>query len=171
MLRVNIVVGLGEGKEKREDSMFFSTVDLKTIDYICENLSDSSTEELEIIYGEDYKQYLKAELINCVMYEDITALCLDDNTPVAIFGLMNYDDDSKNLFFVSTKAINEVSPLYLIKQSIKQIKLWMFKYKKNLLDQVYRKNTQVIKWLKLLGFEKIDDIGEFFLMRKEYNVQ
>lgn len=147
--------------------MKFTCVDLNKIDYIIDNLSDKSIEELKVLYGEDYEVFIKSELYNLSSNQDIRVICLDNGTPCAIFGLFPYYN-SLNIFFVTTTDYKKVSSFYVVKQSIKQIKLWLIKYKKDLLSQVLKTNNDVIKWLKLLGFKEKETSELFIIMRKKY---
>lgn len=145
--------------------MIIDYVDNVSVDYILDRLSEKNIQELEIIYGGDFKNIVRCEILSNVCSSNMNVVKLDDNTPVAITGLLPINDDTAALFFLHTEDLQLLPKLQFIKKSIKKMKKWRKLYNQTFIASIYKENTSVIKWVSLLGFKRItDDITPDFKM-------
>lgn len=146
----------------------------KTVDYILDNLSERNLEELEVSYGHDCLNLVRHEIMaNINSYDSANfgrvktnsmyIVKTDDNTPVIITGLLPLGGDTSALFFLHTEELATLPHIELLKKSIKYIKQWKKAYQQTIQSCIYKKNKDVMRWVRLLGMEKVDDFPDFVL--------
>ena len=145
--------------------MFVDDITFKDIDYIVEHLCDKAIIELKEKFDKDYKFETLAYLTD-VEFENIKCIRLkENNEPVALFGVIPLENNSAGIFFLSTDNLYKGNMIQFLKGTKSYIDNWNQKYK-ILLDDCYKKNDSVIKWLKFLKFEPTESGDENFQIYK-----
>ncbi len=140
--------------------MYHKRSNNKDLVYVLSNLRAADCHELEVLYG---TSDLDMVIQHWKHYKGVRIACLDDGTPVAVFGLCVVSDKLAGVGFLATNDVEKELRSFLIKGR-KWVDAQLKKYKK-LANYVYSANTKAVKWLKWLGFEveNHSGIGEKFL--------
>ena len=145
--------------------MIVDNTQIQDIDYILDNLSDKNIRELKIHFGENWKNYVKSEMLANLDKHSITGKT-DDNTPVIVTGILNDNGTSGWLYFLHTDEIANLPLFELIKKSKKQVNKWMNDY--DILNAcILNTNTETIKWAELTGFKPVNIQGDFIVLTLE----
>lgn len=145
--------------------MYVDEPDNKAIDYIIENLCDKAIDELLIKFGKSYEYDTKIYLYS-IPFKNIKIIRLKNNDePVALFGYIPLENNSAGIFFLSTNNLYEGNMIKFLKGTKHYIDEWSKEYP-ILLDDCYKKNDSVIKWLKFLKFEPTTTESDNFQIYK-----
>lgn len=119
--------------------------------HVLNNLCEKAVIELELMYASEYKYFI-FDQIKKLNTEYRTMIRLKSGEPVGIFGRLPISDKVYGIFFLTTDRLHFGNIIKLIRETKKYIKEWE-KSSKLIMDYCYKKNTQIIKWLLLLGFK------------------
>ncbi|MDY6358435.1 MAG: hypothetical protein SPL73_05690 [Cyanobacteriota bacterium] len=122
---------------------------IQTVEYVLENLCDDTVIELKKIFGNDYIK----QTFETIKNSEIFVIVLKHNPePVGLYGLIEQSNNSAGIFFLTTKNLHKGNIITLLKRAKKQIEEWSKKYSL-IMDNCYKENKTIQKWLKLLGFK------------------
>lgn len=127
------------------------TKSLSEVQYVLDNLSEETKEELHLLFGNDYKQRTFEIIIKTEIY--IIRL-KENNKPVGVYGLVPVNDNdkySKGIYLLPTNSLHEGNIITFLKGAKKQVLAWARQYGL-IMDNLYKENKTIQKWLKLLGF-------------------
>lgn len=120
----------------------------KTICYVLSHLHKRTRDELCEIYGSLYIDNTYREIKD----KEVFVIRLkNNNKPVGLFGLIPQSDKSAGIFLLTTDYLPEGNMITFLKGVKKQIRQWEKRYSL-IMDNCYKQNKQIIKWLTLLGF-------------------
>lgn len=135
--------------------MFYSLLNknaydsIQTVDYVFEHLHKNTVKELKALYGDNYLRLLFKDIRNSEIY---VIHLKETSEPVGLFGLVPQSDKAAGIFLLTTENLYSGNMITFLKGCKKKIKDWSEKYTL-LMDNCYKKNKTVVKWLKLLGFK------------------
>ena len=124
--------------------------DKHEIEYVMDNLCDDTVIELKKMFGEDYKQTVINE-INKVTDKYVIKL-KKTSEPVGLYGFIHVNENAAGIYLLTTANLHKGNIITFLKEAKKQIKIRSKQYGV-IMDSLYKKNTVIKKWLKLLGFK------------------
>ncbi len=125
-------------------------VNISEVIEIVNSVADKTREELIAIYGKNYHQPV-CEVIFKAPEKHLIRL-KSTGEPVGIFGLTHEGEDIGGIFLLTTDKLHQGNVLTFLRGAETQINEWMNDYKL-IMDNWYKKNETILKWLKLLGFQ------------------
>jgi hypothetical protein len=129
------------------------------VEAVLENLCEDTKTELKKIYGEfDYLEKAFKAIKSSYIY---VVKLLRNNQPVGLYGLIEEGCESAGIFLLTTDDLHKGNVITFIKGAKKQVDEWSKKYKL-IMDNCYKQNTTIQKWLRLLGFKKSEYQDENF---------
>lgn len=139
--------------------------DFDEIEYVLDNLSDLTVEELIFAFGYEWKKEIKT-LLKFVKELYVIRLKKDDSA-VGLFGIDEISQKSAGIYLLLSEEIKKGNMIHLIRESKKVVEKWLEEYDE-LLDDCHYENEKIIRWLMLLGFKPTDEIksGGFITFRK-----
>jgi len=127
------------------------TKSLSDVEFVLDNLSDETKEELFLLFGKDYKH----RTFDIIKNTEIFVIRLKENhKPVGVYGLISINENdnySKGIYLLPTNSLHEGNIITFLKGAKKQVISWARKYGL-IMDNLYKENKTIQKWLKLLGF-------------------
>lgn len=118
--------------------------------YVLGNLCDDTILELRKIFGENYETPALNE-INQLTTKYLIKL-KSNNEPVGLFGLVpQLNPKTAGIFLLTTDNLHKGNVITFLKQAKKQVNEWLNDYDL-IMDNCYKKNLTIQKWLRLLGF-------------------
>lgn len=122
---------------------------IQIVEYVLENLCKDTVKELVKIYGKDYlKQTFQA-----ITDTEIFVIKLkNNNEPVGLYGIIPLENNSAGIYLLTTDNLHKGNIITFIKGARKQVKEWQKQYKL-IMDNCYKQNKTIKKWLTLLGFQ------------------
>lgn len=125
------------------------TKNKQEIKYVLENLCEKTKIELLKIYGENYIQKTFSQIKNTDIF---TIRLKKTSAPVGLFGLIPLSEKSAGIYLLTTDELLKGNMITFLKEAKKQINLWTQKYEL-IMDNCFKKNNSIKKWLSLLGFK------------------
>lgn len=113
------------------------------------NLSPKTEEEVKRLYGSNYTYALVQELFDTEMH---VIKLVENNEPVGVYGVKELKKNSAGIFLLTTDKLHNGNMIKFLREAKKQIILWEQQYDL-LMDNCYKRNKTIIKWLTLLGFK------------------
>lgn len=125
------------------------TTNLPEIKKVIDNLCNDTTLELKLIFGSEYHEKILEAIKNT---DNFIIRLKKTKEPVGLFGLIEFDEYSAGIYLLTTDKLHNGNIVTFIRQAKIQIGLWSEKYKL-IMDNCYKQNMIIKKWLKLLGFK------------------
>lgn len=125
------------------------TTNLPEIKKVIDNLCNDTTLELKLIFGSEYHEKIFEAIKNT---DNFIIRLKKTKEPVGLFGLIEFDEYSAGIYLLTTDKLHNGNIVTFIRQAKIQIGLWSEKYKL-IMDNCYKQNMIIKKWLKLLGFK------------------
>lgn len=122
---------------------------IQTVEDVLENLCEDTITELKKIYGKDYIR----KTFEAIKESEIFIIRLkSNNKPVGLYGLISQENNSAGIFLLTTNDLHKGNIITFLKEARKQINKWRKEYKL-IMDNCYKQNKTIQKWLLLLGFQ------------------
>lgn len=141
--------------------MYVDDITVNDINFVVAHLCNKAIEELRVKFGNSFRYDTLCYLYNVPFRFIKTIKLKKTGETVGLFGLVPLTDDSAGIFFLSTEKLYEGNMFLFLRETKKQIEAWNSKYE-ILLDDCYKQNKSVIKWLKILGFKPTADEDKNF---------
>jgi hypothetical protein len=127
------------------------THDKDVVFSVLNNLCEDTVIELKAIFGDDYVNKTWVTINKNKMYL-IRLKC--SNAPVGLFGLISLKKYKKSagIFLLTTDDLHKGNMFTFLKCAKKQVDSWADEYDL-IMDNCYKKNLKIKKWLKLLNFK------------------
>ena len=124
--------------------------DTKTVKEVLKNLCTDTKKELIKIFGDNYF----SEVYQKIQATEIFVIRLKKtNEAVGLFGLIELKKSSTaGIYLLTTDKLHSGNIITFLKGAKKQINLWSKQYNL-IMDNLYKKNETIKKWLVLLGFK------------------
>lgn len=122
---------------------------IQTVEDVLENLCEDTVTELKKIYGKDY---IRKTFENIKDTEIFIIRLKSNNEPVGLYGLIPEGEQSAGIYLLTTKNLHNGNVITFLKEARKQVKKWSEEYKL-IMDNCYKQNKTIQKWLSLLGFQ------------------
>lgn len=130
------------------------------IEAVLNNLCEDTKKELKKIYSEN-SDYLNS-VFEAIKNTDIYLIRLkSNNEPVGIYGLIPQENNSAGIYLLTTDNLHKGNVITFLKQAKKQVDEWLKDYKL-IMDNCYKQNETIKKWLTLLGFQPSEYQDEDF---------
>ena len=130
------------------------------IEAVLNNLCEDTKKELKKIYSEN-SDYLNS-VFEAIKNTDIYLIRLkSNNEPVGIYGLIPQENNSAGIYLLTTDNLHKGNVITFLKQAKKQVNEWLKDYK-SIMDNCYKQNETIKKWLTLLGFQPSEYQDEDF---------
>ncbi len=130
------------------------------IEAVLNNLCEDTKKELKKIYSEN-SDYLNS-VFEAIKNTDIYLIRLkSNNEPVGIYGLIPQENNSAGIYLLTTDNLHKGNVITFLKQAKKQVNEWLKDYKL-IMDNCYKQNETIKKWLTLLGFQPSEYQDEDF---------
>ena len=130
------------------------------IEAVLNNLCEDTKKELKKIYSEN-SDYLNS-VFEAIKNTDIYLIRLkSNNEPVGIYGLIPQENNSAGICLLTTDNLHKGNVITFLKQAKKQVNEWLKDYKL-IMDNCYKQNETIKKWLTLLGFQPSEYQDEDF---------
>lgn len=131
---------------------------IQTVEDVLENLCDDTVTELKKIYGTDYLR----QTFEAIKDTEIFVIRLkNNNKPVGLYGLIPEGEQSAGIYLLTTRNLHNGNVITFLKEARKQVKKWSEEYKL-IMDNCYKQNKIIKKWLALLGFQPSEYQDEDF---------
>ena len=131
---------------------------LQNIEYVLNNLCNDTKEELIRLFGKKY-------FVNTFEIIDNTEIHIikleKNNEPVGLYGIIPQSETSAGIYLLTTDNLHKGNIFKFLRTAKKQVSVWSKKYKL-LMDNLYKKNKTIMKWLLLLGFKPSEHENENF---------
>lgn len=141
--------------------MYVDDVTVNDINFVVAHLCNKAIEELRVKFGNSFRYDTLSYLYNIPFRFFKTIKLKKTGETVGLFGLVPLIDDSAGIFFLSTEKLYEGNMFLFLRETKKQIEIWNSKFE-ILLDDCYKQNKSVIKWLRILGFKPTADEDKNF---------
>ena len=125
-------------------------VNISEIIEIVNSVTEKTREELIAIFGTDYQMPVCDVIFNAP--EKHLIRLKSTGEPVGIFGLTYEGEGVGGIFLLTTDKLHQGSILTFLRGAKTQINEWLNDYKL-IMDNWYKKNETILKWLMLLGFQ------------------
>ncbi len=130
------------------------------VEAVLNNLCEDTKKELKKIYSEN-SDYLNS-VFEAIKNTDIYLIRLkSNNEPVGIYGLIPQENNSAGIYLLTTDNLHKGNVITFLKQAKKQVNEWLKDYKL-IMDNCYKQNETIKKWLTLLGFQPSEYQDEDF---------
>ncbi len=130
------------------------------VEAVLNNLCEDTKKELKKIYSENF-DYLNS-VFEAIKNTDIYLIRLkSNNEPVGIYGLIPQENNSAGIYLLTTDNLHKGNVITFLKQAKKQVNEWLKDYKL-IMDNCYKQNETIKKWLTLLGFQPSEYQDEDF---------
>lgn len=127
--------------------------------YVIKNLCNDTRKELELIYGNDYQKRVLEEIYKA--QEKYIIKLKNTDEAVGLFGLTFEGEGVGGIFLLTTDNLHNGNLITFLRCTKLQIKEWEKNYKL-IMDNCYKRNATIKKWLKLLGFKPSKHQNEDF---------
>lgn len=141
--------------------MYVDDITVNDINFVVAHLCNKAIEELRVKFGRSFRYDTLSYLYNVPFRFIKTIKLKETGETVGLFGIIPLTNDSAGIFFLSTEKLYEGNMFLFLRETKKQIEAWNSKYE-ILLDDCYKQNKSVIKWLKILGFKPTTDEDKNF---------
>lgn len=123
------------------------------VEAVLNNLCEDTKTELKNICG----TYVGNDYINnafeTIKDTDIHVIRLkSNNEPVGLYGLIPISKTSAGIYLLTTDNLHKGNVIKFLREAKKQVNQWTKEYKL-IMDNWYKQNTTILKWLLLLGFK------------------
>lgn len=119
------------------------------VEAVLMNLCEDTKTELIKNFGDDYID----ETFDIIQDTEINVIRLkSNNEPVGLYGVIPQENNSAGIYLLTTDNLHKGNVITFLKQAKKQVNEWSQKYSL-IMDNCYKKNETIKKWLKLLGFK------------------
>lgn len=119
------------------------------VEAVLMNLCEDTKTELIKNFGDDYID----ETFDIIQDTEINVIRLkSNNEPVGLYGVIPQENNSAGIYLLTTDNLHNGNLITFLKQAKKQVNEWSQKYSL-IMDNCYKENKTIIKWLKLLGFK------------------
>lgn len=123
------------------------------VEAVLDNLCEDTKTELKKIYKtSDDSNYLQCTLDAIKDSEIFVVKLQENNEPVGLYGLIPQDNESAGIFLLTTDNLHKGNLITFLKGAKKQVDEWSKQYKL-IMDNCYKQNETIKKWLRLLGFK------------------
>ena len=130
------------------------------VEAVLNNLCEDTKKELKKIYSEN-SDYLNS-VFEAIKNTDIYLIRLkSNNEPVGIYGLIPQENNSAGIYLLTPDNLHKGNVITFLKQAKKQVNEWLKDYKL-IMDNCYKQNETIKKWLTLLGFQPSEYQDEDF---------
>lgn len=137
------------------------------INHVIENLCDDTVLELHTMLGDEYKK------IVCEEIRQLTTKYLiklrKTQEPVGLFGLLPQGKNSAGIFLLTTDNLHKGNVITFLKRAKKQVDEWSKEYGL-IMDNCYKKNLTIQKWLRLLDFKPSEFQNDDFQVYYKGNI-
>lgn len=135
---------------------------ISEVEAVLNNLCEDTKTELKKIFNSSENSDYLCNTFDIIRNSDIHIIKLrHSNEPVGLYGLIPQDKESAGIFLLTTDNLHKGNVITFLKGARKQVEQWSESYKL-IMDNCYKKNDTIIKWLKLLGFQPSEIQDEDF---------
>ena len=135
---------------------------ISDVETVLDNLCEDTKTELKKIFNSSENSDYLCKTFDTIRHSDIYIIKLrHDNEPVGLYGLIPQDNESAGIFLLTTDNLHKGNIITFLKGARKQIDQWSKEYKL-IMDNCYKQNKTIQKWLKLLGFKPSEYQDEDF---------
>jgi hypothetical protein len=128
------------------------------VEAVLNNLCEATVTELKKINGEDYL----SKTFDTIKDTDIHVIRLKSNhEPVGLYGLIELSKTSAGIYLLTTDNLHKGNIIKFLREAKLQVNQWTKEYKL-IMDNCYKKNINIQKWLLLLGFKPSEHQDENF---------
>lgn len=124
---------------------------LKEVRFVIDNLCYDTVLELKKTLGKDYKRKT-FQIIRAIRKDKFIIKLKSTNEPVGVFGLIPVNEKAGGIFLLTCDSLHKGNLITFLKGARKQIDEWCEEYEL-IMDNLYKQNETIKKWLRLLGFK------------------
>jgi len=132
------------------------------VEAVLDNLCEDTKTELKKIYKSSEDSNYLEQTFQAIKDSEIFVVKLQKtNEPVGLYGLIPQDNESAGIFLLTTDNLHKGNIITFLKGAKKQVEEWSKTYKL-IMDNCYKQNKTIQKWLTLLGFQPSEYQDEDF---------